>query len=191
MIDRRAFLCTALVLLAVMQTACMEMLRSDNANFARTSEHRRQDALRNNRLASQQAATARAVGGIELRRLLAGRTHVSEFRKRSGDSLPYYVEYDHFGEDGRFQALNTYERRDPATTAVGVWRVDGQRLCITETRTASGETCFAVRVEAGGAIQYWNDQPGDDFHGLLARRIHIVLAGAILPAFITTPEQMR
>ena len=59
--------------------------------------------------------------------------------------------------------------------------------------TSHGADAFegAVRVETGGAIQYWNDQPGDDFQGLLARRIHIVLAGAILPAFITTPEQMR
>ena len=169
----------------------MELLRSDSGNASLQNQRARDSALINNRLASQQAAPARPLAGPELSSLLAGKTHVSEFRKAVNDAQPFYAEYAYFNPDGRYQWLNTYELRDPATAIPGIWRVNGEVLCVTQVRGDAQPQCFTLRQQASGTIQYWTHKPGDPFHGLISAHVHIVRAGPQQPAFVSTSQQMR
>jgi|GEM_PF-2199424 len=180
------------VLLSMMTlTGCMEMLRSDAANFGRQRAQARSEALTANRLASQQAAPARKLAGEELTRFLAGKSHVSEYRKTTGAAQPYYAEYVYYGRDGRYLWLNTYEQRDPATTPWGTWQVNGEVLCVTQQRGAAEPHCYTLRLEAGGTVQYWIHQPDDPFHGLLTARVTMVREGPQTPSFVSSPAQMH
>ena len=178
-------LCTTALLAAMALSGCVEMFYSDNANAQRQRAREIQQALVGNREASRQALPAQPVGGDALQRLLAGKTHVSEYRKRVEDAKPYYTVYDFFRPDGSFLSLNTSWRRDPATASVGRWNVAGEVLCITEMNGDSQDHCFTIRQEASGAIQYWIHRPGDPFHGLITSRVHLVRDGPQTPEFVT------
>ena len=180
-----------MLLSAMTLSGCMEMFRSDAANFGHQRAQARGAALVTNRLASQQAAPARHLAGEELTRFLAGKTHVSEFRKATGDAQPHYAEYVYYGPGGRYLWLNTYEQRDPATTPWGTWQVDGEVLCVTQQRGQTEAQCYTLRLEAGGALQYWTHRPGDPFHGLITARVTTVREGPQTPAFNTTSAQMQ
>jgi len=179
------------LLSAITLTGCTEMLRSDAANFGRQRAQARSEALAGNRVASQQAAPARTLAGEELVRLLAGKSHVSEYRKATRDAQPYYAVYAYYGPDGRYLWLNTYERRDPATTPWGTWKVNGEVLCVTQQRGAAEPHCYTLRLEPGGTVQYWTHQPGDPFHGLLTAYVTIVREGPQTPSFVSSPAQMH
>ena len=174
-----------------LQSGCMEMMRSDAANASRQNAHARQKALQGNRLASQQAAPAQRLAGEALTRFLAGKSHVSEYRKASGDAQPYYAVYTYFSPDGRYLWLNTYEQSDPATTAWGTWQVSGEVLCVTQQRGETTPYCYTLRLQTDGAVQYWIHQPGDPFHGLLTALVSIIRDGPQTPAFVSSPSQMR
>ncbi|MEQ1686765.1 MAG: hypothetical protein ABL916_24190 [Burkholderiaceae bacterium] len=183
--------CVAGLLAAMALSGCVEMLYSDNANAQRQRAAERNEALAGNREASRQALPAQALSGEALQRLLAGKTHVNEYRRRVEDSKPYYTVYDHFHPDGSFQSINTSWRSDPATASVGRWKVAGEVLCITEMNGDSQDHCFTIRQEASGAIQYWIHQPGDPFHGLITSRVHLVRDGPQTPEFATVGSPFR
>jgi hypothetical protein len=189
--QRLGLLCLLLAAAAAALSGCVEMMSSDASNFGRKSAQARQAALVGNRLASQQAARARGLAGEELSRFLAGKTHVSEYRKATSDAQPYYAEYVYFSPDGRFLWLNTYEQNNPATTAWGTWQVKGDVLCVTQQRGDAEPRCHTVRLQADGTVQYWTHQPGDAFHGLLSARVSIIREGPQTPAFVTPWAQMR
>lgn len=172
-------------------SGCMEMFRSDAGNFGHQRAQARASAVAVNRQASQQAAPARRLAGEELTRFLAGKSHVSEFRRATSDAQPRYAEYVYFGPDGRYLWLNTYEQRDPATTTWGTWQVNGEVLCVTQQRGEAEPQCYTLRLEAGGTVQYWTHQPGDPFHGLLTARVTDVREGPQTPSFVSSPAQMR
>ena len=176
---------------ATVSSGCMEMLRSDAANFGRQRAQARAAALVGNRQASHQAAPARMLAGDELTRLLAGRTQVSEYRKSVSDAQPYYAVYAYYGADGRYLWLNTYEQSDPATTPWGTWQVQGEVLCVTQQRGEADPHCYTVRLESGGTVQYWIHRPGDAFHGLITASVDIVREGPQTPAFVSSSTQMR
>lgn len=188
---RPALLCVLLCAALTALPGCTEMMSSDAANFGRKSAQARQAALAGNRLASQQAVPARRLAGEELARILAGKTHVSEYRKATSDAQPYYAEYVYFGPDGRFQWLNTYEQNDPATTPWGTWQVNGDVLCVTQQRGDAEPHCHTLRLQADGTVQYWTHKPGDAFHGLLSARVSIIREGPQTPAFVSAWAQMR
>lgn len=169
--------------------ACTEMMRTDSANHARKSSQARQAALLNNQTASRQAAPAQPVAGQALVQLLAGQSHISEFRRQSQDSQPYFVSYGFFEVGGGYVASDTYSQHSPATYTHGVWSVSGPVLCITGMDGNELEQCFTMRVEPGGAVQYWMHKPGDPFHGLIAARVHLIREGQQTPAFVSTPAQ--
>ena len=172
-------------------SGCMEMLRSDAANFGRQSAQARQEALQGNRLASQQAAPAQRLAGEALTRFLAGKSHVSEYRKSTSDAQPYYAAYVYFRPDGHYLWLNTYEQSDPATTPWGTWQVSGDVLCVTEQRGETTPSCYTLRLQTDGTVQYWTHKPGDPFHGLLTAHVSIIRDGPQTPAFVSSPSQMR
>ena len=172
-------------------SGCTDMLRSDSANAARKSNQARQAAVVSNQSASRQAAPAQAVQGDALVQLLAGKSHISEFRKRSEDSQPYFVSYGFFQRSGAFVASDTYSQHSPGYYTHGTWQVSGPLLCITGMDGNPLEQCFTVRVESGGAVQYWIHNPGDPFHGLITARVQLVRDGQQVPAFLSTPAQMR
>jgi hypothetical protein len=164
-------------------TGCIEMLRSDNTNLAHRSSQARQAALVGNQAASRQAAPAQPVQGDALVQLLSGKSHISEFRKQVEDSQPYFVSYSHFQVGGGFVAADTYGHRSPDYYRHGQWRVNGPLLCVTGLNGNA--------LEPSGAVQYWIHKPGDAFHGLITSRVHLVREGQQVPAFTSTPAQMR
>ena len=172
-------------------SGCMEMMRSDAANFGSQRAQARQAALVNNHQASQQAPTARRLAAEDLTRFLAGKSHVSEYRKHTSDGQPYYAEYVYFGPDGRYLWLNTYEQNDPASAVWGSWQVNGEVLCVTQQRGDAEPHCYTLRVEPGGTVQYWTHQPSDPFHGLISARVTLVRDGPQTPAFVSSWAQMR
>ncbi len=185
-------LCGLLLALAVpLLSGCMEMLRSDAANAGHERAQARQEALRSNRLASHQAEPAQRLAGEALSSFLAGKSHVSEYRKSSADAKPHYATYVYFRRDGQYLWLNTYERRDPATTAWGSWQVAGEVLCVTQERGQTLPQCYTLRLQADGTVQYWIHQPGDPFHGLITARVSIIRDGPQTPAFVSSPDQMH
>ena len=170
---------------------CMEALRSDAANFGRQRAEARHEALQGNRLASQQAASAHRLAGEELTRFLAGKSHVSEYRKSTRDAQPYYVAYVYYSPDGRYLWLNTYENSDPATTPWGTWQVNGEVLCVTQQRGETAPHCYTLRLQTDGTVQYWTHKPGHPFHALLTAHVSIIRDGPQTPAFVSSPSQMH
>ena len=164
--------------------SCAEMFRSDAENAGRQSEEAQRNWVRSSRIASSQAAPAEPVRGAALTRLLAGKTHVIEYRMSNAEPAPYYVTYDYYRADGRFIFLDTRFRQDPDEHAGDRWRVDDDVLCLLKSSDGETNECFKVKVEAGGAIQYWIHRPGDPKNGLITKSVRIVKDGMQTPAFV-------
>lgn len=188
---RRLSLSTAALQLALMTTACTDMLHSDAENAGRRSAQARQEALNAMKLSSAQAVAAASVSGQALVRLLAGNTHVEAYRKRSGDPKPYLTTYDYYGLDGSFVGRDTHSRRTIDYQDLGRWSVDGNVLCVIVQSIEAEENCYTVRLMANGAIQYWIYKPGDPFDGLLTRIVNIVRPGLQEPEYVSDPAAFR
>ena len=180
-----------MAMLALALSACTEMFYSDSANANRQAAQARQEALRAMKLSSAQAPAARQISGAALVELLAGKSHVSEFRKRTGDAKPYLTTYDYFGADGSYIGRDTYSRRTPEYQEVGLWTVNGTSLCIVIRAPRADEHCYSIRLAADGTIQYWIHKPGDPFDGLLTREVTIVRPGLQPPEYASDPSAFR
>ncbi|MGJ7507481.1 hypothetical protein [Variovorax sp. GT1P44] len=135
--------------------------------------------------ASRQAPPAQPVAADALEKLVAGQTHVIEYRRRVGDAMPYLVTYEYFGADGRYVFMDTQTRRNPDEYPNDRWRVAAGVLCIDITSEGTPERCYTLRQEAGGVIQYWIHKPGDVSDGLISSSVKIVRSGLQTP--ITLP----
>jgi len=177
-------------LLAFTLAGCVEMLHSDSENASRRAHRARDESLRAMKLGSAQAAPGQVVTGEALPKMLAGQSHVSEYRKRVGDAKPYITVYDFFGNDGTFISRDTHGRRTPAYQTVGRWRVRAGLLCIA-TPSQPDESCYTIRLAADGALQYWIAKPGDPFDGLLTKSVRIVRPGLQEPEYVSDPAAFR
>lgn len=179
------------VLVALLAFLFQEAFRSDSANAFHKNARLQREALSGARRASAQAPAAREVGGDELHRLLAGKTHIKEYRKQAHDSKPYLTTYDYFGPDGAYTSSDTYSKRAPGYEWQGRWEVAGDILCITETRIRETTSCFKIRLSDAGMVQYWNYQPGEDADGLLASIVSIIRPGLQTPEYASDPAAFR
>jgi hypothetical protein len=182
-----AFSLFGVALLLFAATACTEMFYSDSANANRQGNRARQEAVRSMKISSAEAPAARLLSGEELVSLLAGKSHISEYRKRARDPKPYFTIYDYFGADGSYIGRDTYARRTTDYQHVGRWAVNGTSLCIA----ASEEHCYSIRLEDNGAIQYWVNEPGNQFDGLITRVVTIVRTGLQQPEYVSDPSAFR
>jgi hypothetical protein len=149
------------------------------------------EALSGARRASAQAPPAREVGGDELHRLLAGKTHIKEYRKQAGDPKPYLTTYDYFGPDGAYTSRDTHSKRVPEYEGRGRWEVAGDILCLTGKRVEERTACYRIRLSDAGMVQYWNHQPGEDADGLLASIVSIIRPGLQTPEYTSDPADFR
>lgn len=170
-------------------TAGCEMMYSDNANHARKVARANSAALATNKEASRQAAPAEAVTGDALRRLLAGNSHVQEFRKAVDDVKPYFTTYTYFSPDGTYISRDTYSQRTPEYEAKGTWSLKENVLCVVvNTSFGNPPDCYTLKVANNGVIQYWVHNPGNEWHGVVTMNIRIVRAGLQTPEYATTRE---
>lgn len=180
---------TAMLLLSA--AACTEMFRSDAVNSSRQANQAREQALHSMKLSSEQASPARSVSGAELVTLLAGKSHVSEYRKRIGDPKPYLTTYDYYGADGSYLGSDTHARRTVGYQDLGRWSVNGETLCIALTAPRADEKCYSIKLEANASVQYWINKPGDPTNGLLTRVVRIVRPGLQQPEYASHPSDFR
>lgn len=175
-----------LIALPVVVISCSELLRSDNANFAHRNAQANDEARANNEIASKQAAAALAVSGDALARMLAGKSHINEYRKSATDAKPYFTTYHYFSPDGQYVSRDTYSRRSVEFQTVGRWSVIENVLCVNEQSETDTAQCFTLKVTDGGVIQYWIHKPSDASHGLLTSTVEIVRPGLQTPEYVTT-----
>ena len=186
-----AFRTFGVALLLLATGACTEMFYPDAVNSSRQAEQARKEALRSMKLSSAQTSEGRLLSGEELVSLLAGKSHVSEYRKSVDDSKPYLTSYDYFGADGSYIGSDTYSRRTTDYQDVGRWVVNGTSLCIVLVSPRTDEQCYTIRLEDNGAIQYWINKPGDPFDGLLTRTVTIIRPGLQQPEYSSDPSAFR
>jgi hypothetical protein len=182
-----------LLLLALMSlsSGCVEMLYSDNQNAQRQHARQMREWLAASQSASRQAAPAKPVIGDALVKLLTGQTHVIEYRRRTGDEMPYRVSYAYFRADGRYVFLDTHSRRNADSSPGDRWRVADDALCIAAMSVGVDEQCYVLKQEAGGAIQYWIHKPGDVSHGLITSNVTIVRSGLQTPMPLPAEPLLR
>ncbi len=149
----------------------------DNAAYQRQSEKERRSRIRGMEAATEQTRRGRDIEGEELRALVSGKTHISEYERGPGGTPGPYIEYSHFRPDGFFIYMNSQWALDPNGNAGDSWRVDGNQLCILNTSLTSSELCYRLAVTAAGKIQYYIFRPGDDTDGLLTKIPDRVLNG--------------
>jgi hypothetical protein len=116
---------------------------------------------------------------------------VIEYRRRTGDEMPYRVSYAYFRADGRYVFLDTHSRRNADAYPGDRWRVAGEVLCIATMSTGVDEQCYVLRQENGGAIQYWIHKPGDISHGLITASVRIVRSGLQTPISLPAEPLLR
>lgn len=179
------------ILVVVAAVGCSEVLRSDSANALRQSSQANKEALRALHAATSQAEAAQPVSGPALVQMLSGQTHVSEFRKQTGDAKPYFTSYKYFGPDGVYIVRDTYARSTIPYQAVGQWRVTDAVLCLRDSMDYPDENCFTLKVTPAGKIQFWIHKPGDPFHGLLTSSVDIVHPGLQTLEYTTSPSNYR
>jgi len=170
--------CTMLAVLAM--SAC-DALRSDSENFQRRARAERERRLAGMRAATAQTPVGRRLEGEDLRRLLEGKTHVSVFEQTPSGRDARYVEYRHYAAGGRFVYVNTEWATAPAGNPDDRWRVDGARLCVLNHAFGQDERCYDVAVAPDGAVQFFIDDPGSQYHGLLTSVVHVVYDGPPRP----------
>lgn len=163
-----------------MLAAC-EAFRSDSENAQRQARAERVERLAGMRAATEQTAAGQRLEGQALEKLLSGRTHVSEFQQNASGRRTRYVEYRYYAPGGRFVYLNNEWALDPAGNPNDHWRVDGPRLCVLNHAFGEDEHCYSLAVAADGAVQFFIDQPGSEYHGLLTSVVRIVYDGPPRP----------
>ena len=180
---------TLIFLAIAFTTSGCEMMYSDNANFARQRARANSAALAASKEASRAAAPADAVTGDALRRLLAGNSHVQEFRKAVADAKPYFTTYTYFSPDGAYISRDTYSRRTADYEDAGTWSLKENVLCVVvNTSFGNPQNCYTLKVASNGLIQYWVHNPGNEWHGVVTMNISIVRAGLQTPEYATTRE---
>jgi hypothetical protein len=153
--------------IAAVVAACGPM--SDSATHQRQAERERKAGVRAMQAATAQTARGREIGGDELRILVSGKTHVSQYERGPGGAQGPYIEYSWFRPDGRFVYMNSLWALDPEGKEGDAWRVDGDALCIRNSSFTSEEQCYRLALTPDGKIQYYIHQPGEDSHGLLTK----------------------
>jgi hypothetical protein len=186
----KLFCIAAIGFLSLATTACTEMFRSDAENFSRQADRSRQRALQSMKLSSAQQPAGKAVAGDTLLKLLSGKSHIREYRKRIDDARPYVTTYDYFGPDGTFIVRDTHGRRTAEYQEMGKWTVNGGVLCIVVPSYVD-KKCYSIRIEPAGKIQYWIHNPGDPFDGLASAGVSIVRPGLQEPEYISDPADFR
>lgn len=171
------------IVVLAMVTGCMDMLYSDSANALRKNQQANKDALAASKTASRQNLQGQPVTGEALVKLLTGNTHVSEYRRHSGDAKPYFTVYQYYGPGGAYVERDTYSKRTDGYESKGRWRVDQDVLCIVESMYERTEKCYTLRRAPGGTIEFWYHKPGDAFHGLIASSVSIVRPGPQTPEY--------
>jgi hypothetical protein len=168
-------------LLAVVALAGCEAFSSDNANFQRRARAEREERLAGMRAATEQTPAGRRLDGDALRDLLQEKTHVSVFEMDPSGRRTRYVEYRYYAAGGRFVYLNNEWAVDPAGNPEDRWRVDGSRVCVLNHAFGQDEHCYQIAVAPDGAVQFYIDDPGSQYHGLLTSVVRIVYDGPPRP----------
>ena len=169
------------VAVAVLALIGCEALSSDNANFQRRERAERQRRLVGMRAATEQTPAGRLLEGDALRDFLQEKTRVSVFEMDPSGRRTRYVEYRYYAAGGRFVYMNNEWAIDPAGNPDDRWRVDGPRLCVLNHSLSQDEHCYGVAVAPDGAVQFYIDDPGSEYHGLLTSVVRVVYDGPPRP----------
>jgi hypothetical protein len=107
----------AVVAVAATAAGCAELMRSDSANALHRNARANEEALAAAKAATRQAGAARPVAGDELVKLLSGKTHVREYRKRASDAKPYFTVYEYFSPTAPTSCATPIPNASPAMRA--------------------------------------------------------------------------
>ena len=69
----------------------------------------------------------------------------------------------------------------PAGNPEDRWRVDGPRLCVLNHAFSQDEKCYSIAVAPDGAVQFFIDEPGSEYHGLLTSVVRTIYDGPPRP----------
>jgi hypothetical protein len=169
------------LVLSVLALSACDALHSDSENFQRRARAEREARLAGMRAATAQTPVGRRLVGEDLRGLVEGKTHVSVFERTPSGRHARYVEYRYYAAGGRFVYVNTEWATDPAGNPDDRWRVDGARLCVLNHAFSEDERCYTVAVAPDGAVQFFSDDPGSEYHGLITSVVHVVYDGPPRP----------
>lgn len=153
------------VAIATLYGGCTTL--SDGEYAQKQARKRRARALVSMKESTAQTPRGRDVKAEELEALVSGRTHIFIYGKTPSGGKGPYITYHYYRPDGQFVFLNTESESNFDGREGDHWRVDGNRLCVIRQWYSHEEGCFRLAVLPNGRVQYYIDDPGGDYHGLL------------------------
>ncbi|MCV2219566.1 hypothetical protein [Thauera sp. Sel9] len=155
-------------------------LKSDSEYSADQRRREREQALQGMRLSTQQTPRGTDLVGDALAAALAGKTLVNRYPQAPGNKHGPYVVRRYFAPDGHFvfsdePQIMHWPSSDDANHR---WRVDGERLCIQGPPSPREWKCYRMARTGDGALQWFIDEPGDSFDGLITIVTREILDGS-------------
>jgi hypothetical protein len=156
---------TALILCVLLLGGC-----GPYGDGAYASRQHRKEVER--RTAGMRAATAQVTRGEDLAgaalvEVLAGRTMVQRYESFPNGQRGKFLQYRHFAADGSLLVVNNWLEPSGTPPRGDWWKVEGERVCTLHNAFSQTPSCYRVAREDDGTIQWYVDNPGQDYHGLL------------------------
>lgn len=134
------------------------------------------------RTAAARAVTARTprgddLAGAALESALAGRTLVLRYGAFPDGKAGDHVVYQYFRPDGRFVVVDNWLAPSMEPEGDDYWDVSGPRVCFLNYRRSGRVRCFRVAQATDGSLQFYTDETGKPYDGLLESVVYEILDG--------------
>lgn len=164
-----------LALLALSLGGCV--LKSDAEHSYDPNRRERAEDLRLMQRNTQNTPRGSDLAGEALLAAVRGKTLVNRYPPARDDTRGAYVMRQHFAPDGLFVFGEEPRRMHwPSSDDVAFrWRVEGARLCIKGPPAQNRRRCYRMARAGDGALQWFIDDPDDEFDGQLTIVTHEII----------------
>jgi len=157
---------TALTLCVLPLGACGPY--GDGAYASRQNNKEVERSIAGMRAATDQTARGEDLADAALIAALAGRTMVQRYERFPNGRSGEFVRYRHFAADGTLQVVDNWLYPSGGKQRGVWWKVEGNRVCTLDHGFSLTPSCYRVARARDGALQWYIDNPGLDYHGLIS-----------------------
>jgi hypothetical protein len=118
------------------------------------------------RTATDQTVRGEDLAGAALIAVLSGRTMVKRYEGFPNGRKGEFVTYRYFAANGTLQVVDNWTNPSGSKPRGDWWKVEGHRVCILNRGFSETPSCYRVARARDGALQWYIDNPGGDYHGL-------------------------
>ncbi len=158
-------LTTSLALSTLLLGACAPYGDAAHASRQHRKEVERRTA--DMRVATNQVTRGADLVGAALVEALTGRTMVQRYASFPDGRRGEFLQYRHFAADGSLQVVDNWLEPSGGEPRGDWWKVEGARICTLHHAFSQTPSCYRVARARDGALQWYVDNPGLEYHGLL------------------------